>query len=65
MKKKLPKMEYKTLEEQLIELYKSRKLKIVTIRVRALNNNGFEWAIIAKPVDEETDKIILKEISKK
>ncbi len=58
-------MTYKTLEEQLTELYKSRKLKIETIRERALKNHKFEWIITAEPIDKEADKEILKEINNK
>lgn len=57
--------EYKTLEQQLIELYKSRKLSIETLAVKPLKKNKFEWKIIAEPLDKEADKEVLKEISRK
>ena len=57
--------EYKTLELQLTELYKSRKLNIEKIEVRPLKGNRFEWKIIAEPLSKEADKEVLKEISKK
>ena len=63
LKQRMP--EYKTLEQQLTELYKSRKLRIETIGVRPLKNNKFEWKIIAEPLDKDADKEVLKEISRK
>ena len=57
--------EYKTLEQQLTELYKSRKLEIQTIVVKPLKNNKFEWKITAEPLSKEADKKVLKEISEK
>ena len=56
---------HKTLEEQLTELYKSRKLSIETIEVKPLKNNKFEWKITAEPLSKDADKEILKEIRRK
>ena len=57
--------EYQTLEQQIIELYNSRKLRIETIVVKPLKNNKFEWKITAEPSSKDADKEVLKEISKK
>lgn len=42
------KMKHKTLEQQIQELWESRGLEVLEERVRALDNEKFEWIIIAK-----------------
>jgi len=42
------KIEYKTLEQQIQELWNSRGMEVVEERVRAIGDEKFEWTIIAK-----------------
>lgn len=40
--------EYKTLEQQIQELWASRGLEVIEERFRALKNGKLKWTIIAR-----------------
>jgi len=42
------KQPYKSLEAQIIELWRSRGMKVLEESVKHLNNDRFEWTIIAR-----------------
>lgn len=44
-------VEYKTLEQQIQELWKSRGLEVQKIRVKAISDKVIEWIIHAKTGD--------------
>lgn len=46
--------EYKTLEQQIIELWKSRGLAVETIRV-SFAERPWTWTITAKPEEDGED----------
>jgi len=41
-------MKYKTLEQQIQELWASRNMEVLEEHYEALGNNKFKWTIIAK-----------------
>ncbi len=41
-------LEYKTLEEAIVELWASREMDVLTEEVRVLKNGNVQWTIIAK-----------------
>jgi len=41
-------MTYKTLEQQIQELWESRGLKVLEERCKAVGKNKFKWTIIAE-----------------
>ncbi len=41
-------LEYKTLEEAIIELWASRDMEVLTEEVRVLKDGKVQWTIIAK-----------------
>jgi len=40
---------YQSLDQKIRDLWASRNLEVIEERVRALDNEKYEWTIIAKP----------------
>lgn len=54
---------YKTLEQQIQELWKSRGLKVLEETFEAVGANKFKWTIIAEPIKKTP--LALKEANKR
>lgn len=55
---------YKTLEQQIQELWESRGLKVLEERFKAVGKNKFKWTIIAEPI-KKTPLEALKQANKR